>query len=148
MANGCGQKKLMDTEAQRAVRRQTRQESGVTIAALFASGTTLICCALPIALVTMAGGAAVASLVGSVPFLIPLSQNKEWIFLGSAVLLGGSAWLLWRPGRACPTDPKLAKVCTRSQIWNRRVMLVSVGFWCLGFFSSYLALPLRRALDL
>lgn len=49
--------------------------------ALFASLGTLICCAVPLLLVTLGFGAAVASLTSTVPWLIPLSERKQWIVL-------------------------------------------------------------------
>ncbi len=117
---------------------------GVTWLTLFASTGTLICCALPITLVTLGLGATVVALTGSFPFLITLSQYKIWIFAFSGIMLGVSGWLLYRPGRSCPTDPELARVCNRMQVWNRRVYITSVVIWGIGFFAAYVALPLRE----
>ncbi len=114
---------------------------------LFASTGTLICCALPITLVTLGMGATVAALTSSFPFLITLSQHKVWIFAGSGLLLLASGWLLYRPGRRCPADPVQARLCERARVWNRRVYLGSVLVWGIGFFAAYLALPLRQWLD-
>lgn len=58
-------------------------------------------------------------------------------------MLGVSGWLLYRPGRACPADPKLAEVCDRTSLWNRRIYWTSVSIWVAGFFAAYLALSLR-----
>src|SRR5258708_14674476 len=79
----------------------------------------LICCALPFLLVTLGFGATVAALTSSVPWLIPLSEHKEWIFVGSGALLLLSAWLVYRPGQPCPSDPRLQRLCTRTRTWNR-----------------------------
>ena len=129
-------------------RRLVLRESTVSGLALFASTGTLLCCALPIALVTLAGlGAFVASMVEAVPFLVTLSLHKDWVFGGSGLMMAGAGWLMWRPGRSCPTDPRLAALCNRSQIWNRRVLLVSAGIWAIGMFAAYAALPIRMALD-
>jgi hypothetical protein len=114
---------------------------------LFASIGTLICCALPLLLVTLGFGAAVASLTHSVPFLISLSEHKEWIFAGSGALLLASAWLLYRPGQACPADPALARLCSEARRWNARAFWVSVVTWGIGFFAAYLVLPLWLWLD-
>lgn len=123
------------------------RESGLSWLALFASTGTLICCALPIALVTLGLGAAVVSLTSTLPFLIPLSQHKIWVFGFSALMLGLSGWILYRPGRACPSDPRTGKLCNRAQIWNRRVYWLSVFLWGIGFFAAYLALPLAQWLE-
>lgn len=113
---------------------------------LFTSMGTLLCCALPILLVTLGMGAVVASTVTALPWLVPLTANKIWVFVGSGVLLAFSGWLMYRSGRACPTDPEMARLCERTQVWNRRVYWVSVAIWCVGIFFAYLYLPLIIAL--
>lgn len=125
-----------------------RRESGASWLTLFASTGTLICCALPITLVTLGLGAAVVSLTGTFPFLITLSQHKIWVFGFSGAMLGVSGWLLYRPGRACPSDPVTGRLCNRAQVWNRRIYWSSVVIWGIGFFAAYLALPLRIWLGL
>lgn len=94
-------------------------------------------------LVMLGFGATVAVLTESLPFLVTLSQHKEWMFIGTAGILGLTAWVLWRPGRACPTDPSLAALCERNQVWNRRLWGLAVVLWSVGAFVSYLWLPLR-----
>lgn len=123
--------------------RQMRVEAGTAWLTLFASTGALICCALLIALVTLGLGVAVASLTASFPILITLSQHKAWIFAGSGVLLVLTGWLMYRPGRACPTDPAAAALCERLQKWNRRVYWSAVAVWGVGFFAAYLLLPIR-----
>ncbi len=127
--------------------KNNRSEQGLTWLALFASSGTLICCALPITLVTLGMGAAVASLTSSLPWLITLSLHKQWIFLFSGLMLAFSGWLLYRPGRSCPTDPALAEQCQRMHRWNLRIWRTSVWIWCIGFMAAYLALPVTRWLD-
>ena len=124
-----------------------RMETGATWVTLFASTGTLVCCALPIILVTFGMGASVAALTSSVPFLIILSQHKEWGFAGSAAMLALSGWMIYRPGRACSVDPETGMLCERTQVWNRRVYWTSVIVWGVGFFAAFLALPLRIGLD-
>jgi len=124
-----------------------RRESGVSWLTLFTSTGTLICCALPITLVTLGLGAAVVSLTSTFPFLIVLSQYKIWVFAFSALMLAVSGWLLYRPGRACPADPETGRLCNRAQIWNRRIYWTSMAIWGIGFFAAYIALPLRIWLE-
>ena len=123
------------------------KETGLSWLTLFAASGTLICCALPILLVTLGLGATVAALTSSFPVLITISQHKMWAFTGSGALLLLSGWLMYRPGRACPADPELARVCGRTQVWNRRVYWSAVMIWSVGFFAAYLTLPLRIWLD-
>ena len=115
---------------------------------LFASTGTLICCALPIVFVSLGFGATVAALTSSFPLLITLSLHKTWVFAFSGAMLVLSGWLMYRPGRACPTDPELGQLCNTTQTWNRRLYWSSVVIWCIGFFAAFLALPLRIWLGL
>lgn len=125
-----------------------RADTAVTWLTLLSSSGTLICCTIPIALVSLGFSGAVIALTAHVPFLVPLTRHKLWIFVISAAMLALSGWLLYRPGRACPADPRLAALCNRAQVWNRRVYWFSVILWAVGFFFSYLLLPLSIALNL
>ncbi len=123
------------------------KQTGLSWLTLFASGGTLICCALPIILVTLGLGATVAAFTSSFPLLVTIAQHKAWVFTGSGAMLLVSGWLMYRPGRTCPTDPELGRLCDQTQVWNRRVYWSSVTLWGIGFFAAYLALPLRIWLD-
>ncbi len=124
------------------------KQTGLSWLTLFASGGTLICCALPIILVTLGLGATVAAFTSSFPLLVTIAQHKAWVFAGSGALLLVSGWLMYRAGRACPADPELGRLCDQTQVWNRRIYWSSVTLWGIGFFAAYLALPLRILLDL
>ena len=123
------------------------RESVLSFGTLFLSTGTLLCCALPILLVSLGLGAAVAGMVEAAPWLVTLSQHKAWLFAGTAVLLAAGGWLIYRPGRACPTEPELARACATADRWNRRVWWFALSVWALGTFMAYLLLPLRQALD-
>ena len=105
---------------------------------LFASTSTLICCALPILLVSLGMGAVVAAMASNIPFLITLSQHKSWVFAASFMLLLLASWLLYRPGRSCPTDPVLAEQCASAHKWNQRFFWSSLLIWLIGFFTAYI----------
>ncbi|MBN9459697.1 MAG: hypothetical protein ABS43_31855 [Bordetella sp. SCN 67-23] len=119
------------------------RQNTVSWLTLFASSGTLICCALPILFVMLGLGATVAAVTSAVPFLVTLALHKGWVFAGSGLMLLVSGWLLYRPGRACPSDPELGRLCERAQRWNRRIHGVSAAIWGIGFFAAYLALPIR-----
>ncbi|GER08423.1 hypothetical protein GCM10007972_26660 [Iodidimonas muriae] len=109
---------------------------------LLSSTTTLVCCVIPIVLVSLGLGATVASLYSTVPFLSSLGLHKEWTFALTALVLLAAAWALFRPGRACPADPDLAKACQSADKWNRRLFFGSVALWGISFFTAYLLLPI------
>jgi len=109
---------------------------------LFASTGTLLCCALPIILVSLGMGAVVASLASNVPFLITLSMHKGWVFAVSGILLLLGGWALYRPNRVCPADPELGALCDKAHKWNVRLFWASVLIWCTGFFFAFLAVKI------
>ncbi len=135
-------------EQDQLARRELVQGTGATWITLVSSTATLICCALPILLVTLGLGATVAAITSSAPFLVALAKHKAWFFAISGLLLGVSGWLMYRPGRACPADPRLAAACDRAQKWNRRVFGTAAAIWGVGFFAAYLLLPIRIWLDM
>lgn len=121
--------------------------TGVSWLALCASTGTLVCCALPIALVSVGFGAAVAAFTSSLPWLVGLSQHKDWIFAGSGALLAGAVWFARRQARSCPADTVVGALCRRAQAWNHRLLVLTAAVWACGFFFAYLFLPLRIWLD-
>lgn len=113
---------------------------------LLTSSATLVCCVIPIVLVSLGLGAAVAATYGSLPFLTFLGVHKEWTFAFSAIVLLAAAWALFRPGRACPADPELARACEAADRWNRRLFTVAAAIWSVSFFAAYLLTPLAERL--
>jgi hypothetical protein len=106
---------------------------GISLGTLLAGSTTLVCCVLPAALVSLGAGAAVVGLVSTFPQLIWLSEHKGIVFGIAAGFLAVSGVLLWR-ARAlpCPTDPDLAKSCTRLRRVSYGLYAVSLAFVLLG----------------
>ena len=115
---------------------------------LFVASGTLVCCVLPIVLVSLGFGAVAASLAYNIPGLVFLAEHKMWTLSLSALLLGFLAWLIWRPNQQCPADARLAAACQQAKRWNKRVFCLSVAIWWVGFFFSVMLLPLRQLLDM
>jgi len=113
---------------------------------LFTTVPTLFCCALPIAFVTLGFGASWASLYASIPVIGMVATHKLWFFAISAVLLAIAFWLAFRPGKSCPTDPELARYCETTQLWNKRLLFISLLVWTIGFVAAYLSVPLMELL--
>jgi len=114
---------------------------------LFASSTTLICCALPILLVSLSLGAVSAAMFANFPFLTTLAHYKLWLFTGSGMMMVAAGWALFRPNRTCPADPEKAKACAQTHRWNTRIFSISAGIWLIGFTAAYLALPFLTLYD-
>lgn len=112
------------------------------ILVLFASFPTLLCCALPIILVSLGMGSVVASVYGDYfPWLRWFGLHENITFGATAAILAVAGWALYRPGRVCPTDPELVKQCNSANKWNSRFFFISVIVWCVGAFSAFI-LPL------
>ncbi len=109
---------------------------------LFASVPTLLCCALPILLVSLGMGSVVAALYGEYfPFLRWFGRHEYATFGVTAFILAVSGWVIYCPGRSCPADPKLAAACNSAHKWNVRFYWGAVAIWCIGAFSAFI-LPL------
>ena len=106
---------------------------------ILSSFSTLLCCALPAALVSVGAGAALASVVTSVPQLVWLSEHKIplFAFAGVTLLLAGVS--AYRNRNApCPADPIQAKSCMRLRRWSARIFYFSAAMYVIGFFFAFL----------
>lgn len=128
-----------------AVTTERRRGLAASSAALLLTAGTAVCCALPILLVAMGLGSAVAAMTSAAPWLVTLSQQKLWIFSAAALALIVAGVLLYRPGRSCPADPELARACARIDRVSRAVWWLSVAVWLLAAFFAFAWLPLQRA---
>lgn len=126
-----------------AVTSRRAAETAVGLGTLLLSAGTLICCALPLLLVSVGLGASVAALTSAAPWLVALSAHKGWVFTISGLAIASGAFLLYRPGRACPTDPQLAALCARADRWNRTALGIAAAIWFIGFTVAYLWLPVQ-----
>ena len=110
---------------------------------LFASTSTLLCCALPALLVTLGLGASLAGLVSAAPWLVALTKYKAWLFAGSGLMLGFAGWMHWRARLLpCPADPAQARACVRLRAFSGWMLGISAAIWAVGFFFAFLAADL------
>jgi len=111
-------------------RAPLKRNLGVAMLTLLASSGTLVCCVLPAVMVAVGAGAALAGLVTAVPQLVWLSEHKAGVFGLASVLLTLSGGLLWRARRLpCPSDPALARACTRLRMGS--IVLWWVALICM-----------------
>jgi hypothetical protein len=109
-----------------------------SLATLFATSGTLVCCAIPALLVAMGAGAALSSLVSAFPQVVWLSEHKEALFALSGAALAASGWIQWRDRSApCPLDPGLRDACLRTRSLSRRVYFVSLAFYLAGGWFAF-----------
>ncbi|MGH8222836.1 MAG: hypothetical protein ACREQZ_07665 [Woeseiaceae bacterium] len=122
-----------------------RRGLAASFAALLLSGGALVCCALPLLLVALGLGSAVAAITAAAPWLVGLSQYKLWMFAAAALALLTAGMLSYRPGRDCPTNPKRARACARVERISRAVLWVGLSLWLVAAFFAFAWLPLRQA---
>lgn len=123
------------------------REKIISFFALFGSTGTLLCCALPAGLAAVAGGAAVGTMLSAFPWLIPLSQNKAWIFIGAGVLIVFNAILVFRPKGTIACSITGGKGCDVAGSFQKWMMWISMAVYALGAFIAYGLVPILRILD-
>jgi hypothetical protein len=117
---------------------QSRSGMLTSVLSLFASSSTLICCALPALLVALGAGAALSGLVGAFPQIVWLSEHKISLFITAGVLLLASGVLQWKNRSApCPIDPALRDACLKTRKLSWRVYWVSVGIYAVGGWFAF-----------
>lgn len=117
---------------------ESRASLWASLLSLFASSSTLICCALPALLVALGAGAALASLVSVFPHLVWLSEHKEALFVGAGLAMAASGALQWRNRNApCPTDPALRRACLKTRRTSLRVYGFSVLVYAVGGWFAF-----------
>lgn len=123
----------------------------ISIASLFTSVSTLLCCALPSLLVALGMGAVVAGMVSDFPALVTLSKYKEWTFAGAGLLIGINFWLFYgrRGEQACEIDKYGNETpCDTAARWSKVILWISFGLYTAGLFMAYLLLPVQQFLGI
>lgn len=126
----------------------TWQQQVSSFLALFTSTGTLICCALPAAVAGIAGGTAVTSMISIFPWLVPLSANKEWIFLGAGMMLILSGILIYRPKGKVACSITGGQGCEVAGTFSKVTFWASLIIFLIGSFFAYGFYPLQRVLGL
>jgi hypothetical protein len=102
------------------------------------SFSTLLCCALPAALVSIGAGGVLASIVATVPQLVWLSEHKVQLFVFAGLMLTLSGALAYRNRNAlCPADSARGKSCMRLPRWSARIFYFSAVLYVIGFFFAF-----------
>lgn len=114
------------------------KDTTISIATLFTSLSTLLCCALPALLVSLGMGAVMIGLVSNFPQLIWLSSHKTELFTIAAIMLTIAGYFTYKKDQSCPADPKQAKTCNNLKKFNKIIFWVSVILYLIGFFFAYL----------
>ncbi len=117
---------------------ESRSSLWNSMLSLFASSSTLVCCALPALLVTLGAGAALSSLVSVFPQVVWLSEHKEALFVAAGLALAASGALQWHNRNApCPVDPALRRACLRTRRSSLRMYGFSVLIFVVGGWFAF-----------
>lgn len=106
-----------------------------SIATLFASSSTLICCAIPALLMALGAGATLSTIISIFPKIVWVSEHKIEVFTFAGVMLTISGYMQWRGRMApCPVDPVLRDACMRTRkaslvVYSFSLLLYLIGGW-------------------
>ena len=106
-----------------------------SLVTLFASSSTLICCAIPALLVTLGAGATLSTFISIFPKIVWISESKIEVFTFAGVMLTISGYMQWRGRLApCPVDLVLRNACIKTRkasliIYSFSLLLYLTGGW-------------------
>jgi hypothetical protein len=116
------------------------RETAAPALALFASASTLLCCALPALLISIGAGAVMAGLASNVPGYVWLTAHKGSLFVIAGALLGGALWARWASRNApCPVDPAQARACTVMRRAGGVILWIAIAAYLVGGFFAFFA---------
>lgn len=115
-----------------------KQKNIITnLLSLFASSSTLICCALPALFVMFGAGATVVSLTTIFPQLIWLSAHKLKLFIIAGVLLIVSIYFeIKNKDVLCVS--KTQTDCTNTRSRSRYILAISLIIYFIGLITTFL----------
>lgn len=106
---------------------------------LFSSASTIVCCGLPALFVVLGAGATFASLIGTFPQLVWLSEQKLYFFGFGVVMLSIAGYLQWKSRLvACPRDLKLGEACSITRDWSQVIYFISLTLYLIGAGFAFL----------
>ena len=115
------------------------RNAGVAAGVLLASTSTLVCCVLPVVLVSLGAGATLVSLLSAFTQLVWLSEHKGLVFAAVALCLASGGVALWRARRLpCPVDPAAARACRRWRRLSAVLYGLSLAAFTMGAVFAFL----------
>ena len=115
------------------------QDKTANFFSLFASSSTLICCALPAIFVSIGAGATFASLITSFPFLITLSKYKLYITFFALTMIAIAGYFNYKTYyMPCPADPELGRMCLQTRKRSRIMYYISVTIFIIATVFTYI----------
>lgn len=113
-------------------------DRSANLISLFASSSTLICCALPAVFIVIGAGATFASIISIFPFLVVISKYKVSITLVSLLILVFAGYINYRTYYLpCPADPELGRICLQTRKRSRSIYYFSVILFTFATIFTY-----------
>ncbi|HVL01667.1 MAG TPA: hypothetical protein VM553_17735 [Dongiaceae bacterium] len=107
---------------------------------LLTSSGTLVCCALPALLVALGAGAALSTMIATVPQLVWFSDHKEAVFGTAGIMLAVAGVMQWHSrSLPCPAEQALAQACQQLRRRSLVIYLLSVTLFAIGGFFAFVA---------
>jgi hypothetical protein len=111
----------------------------LSVLTLLTSSGTILCCALPVLLVTIGAGGALSSLISTFPKIVWVSKYKEYIFTVAFILIILSGYFQWHSRKLpCPANKLLAAQCLRARKLSLVIYFVSVVILTIGFIFAFI----------
>lgn len=120
--------------------------------ALFASVTTLVCCALPALLVLLGFGVtSVLAVLTAIPGWENIGAYAIWFFVVTGVLLGAGFYFAY--SRRVPPGGEMCEIpargsesaCSTATRWNRRILWFSLFLYAVAFVMDFWGIGWMRA---
>lgn len=110
-----------------------------SLVTLFASSSTLVCCAIPALLVALGAGASLSTFISIFPGVVWVSEYKLEVFIFAGIMLAISGYTQWR-GRLmpCPIDPVLRNACLKTRRISLMIYLISLFFYLIGGWFAFI----------
>ena len=103
---------------------------------LIASMSTLLCCALPIILVSLGLGSVMAGLLSHLPWLIWISEHAIYFFILTFILLSISGYMIFYQPDSCTLDNH--QTCQSKQTYAKVIWFITLTTLVIGFIFKYL----------
>lgn len=106
---------------------------------LFGSLSTLLCCALPVTLVSLGMGTTFASLTSTFPQITWLTGHKNTLFIITGLMLTLSYYLMQKSENLpCPIDQNKRDACQSSKNFSKYIFWGSVILYIIGLLFSFI----------
>jgi len=118
-----------------------------SVLTLFASSSTLLCCAIPALLVALGAGATLSTFISIFPKIVWVSEHKVEVFIFAGVMLTISGYMQWQGRSApCPIDPVLRDACMRTRKASLIVYSISLLVYLTGGWFAFVQ-PVISSVD-